>query len=186
MISVPPPTRSRPPEQRTRARAAPAGWSVIGSAPGCTGRFGRWCSRIRQDATRSAGSPSRTDKNTHSCRRPLSASAEGECVGLGAGLEERDLQGPLAHRAGLAHKLVHAARVQLTLTVLVHVQAFGAPRTFAIDEHAERDRVVRTRIQNEVCVACVVPEDDAPPGLAEDEALRPDRPRPVEGPTVQR
>src|SRR5918998_2267755 len=39
----------------------------------------------------------------------LQGLSEREGVGLGAGFEELDLKRPLAHGAGLAHELVHAA-----------------------------------------------------------------------------
>ena len=44
-------------------------------------------------------------------------------VGLGAGLEERDLQRPLAHHFMLANKLVHAAVSEHAVAVLVDVDA---------------------------------------------------------------
>ena len=49
--------------------------------------------------------------------------AESERVGRGAGLQEGDLQRPLADRVVLADKLVHAALPEEAAPVLVHVDA---------------------------------------------------------------
>ena len=49
--------------------------------------------------------------------------AEGERVRLGAGLEERDLQRPLADSVVLPHELVEAALPEQAVPVLVHVHA---------------------------------------------------------------
>ena len=48
---------------------------------------------------------------------------ERERVRLGAGLEERDLQRPLADRVVLAHELVQAAVLEQAVSVLVDVHA---------------------------------------------------------------
>jgi hypothetical protein len=48
---------------------------------------------------------------------------ECERVGLGAWLEEDDLQGPLADSVVLAHELVHAALAENAVSVLVDVHA---------------------------------------------------------------
>jgi hypothetical protein len=48
---------------------------------------------------------------------------ECERVGLGAWLEEGDLQGPLADRVVLAHELVQAAVPKHAVAVLVDVHA---------------------------------------------------------------
>jgi hypothetical protein len=48
---------------------------------------------------------------------------ECERVGLGAWLEEGDLQGPLADRVVLAHELVHAALAENAVSVFVDVHA---------------------------------------------------------------
>jgi hypothetical protein len=49
--------------------------------------------------------------------------AERERVCLGAGLEERDLQRPLADPVVLSHELVEAALPEQAVPVLVHVHA---------------------------------------------------------------
>jgi hypothetical protein len=49
--------------------------------------------------------------------------AEGERVGLGAGLEERDLQCPLADRVVLAYELVEPALSEQAVPVLGDVHA---------------------------------------------------------------
>ena len=51
------------------------------------------------------------------------ALAERERVRLGAGLEEGDLQRPLADRVVLAHELVQAAVAEHAVAVLVDVHA---------------------------------------------------------------
>ena len=53
---------------------------------------------------------------------------ERERVGLGAGLEERDLQRPLADRFALAHELVQAPLAEQAVAVLVDVDAVGRRR----------------------------------------------------------
>jgi hypothetical protein len=49
--------------------------------------------------------------------------SECERVGLGAGLEERDLERPLANPVMLSHELVNAALPEQAVPVLVHVHA---------------------------------------------------------------
>jgi hypothetical protein len=49
--------------------------------------------------------------------------AERECVGLGAALEEPDLQCPLADRVVLAHELVQPTLQEQAVPVLVDVHA---------------------------------------------------------------
>jgi hypothetical protein len=48
---------------------------------------------------------------------------EGECVRLGAGLEERDLKRPLADRAVLPHELIQAPLAEQPVPVLLDVDA---------------------------------------------------------------
>lgn len=48
---------------------------------------------------------------------------ERECVRLGAGLEERDLQGPFTDVVVLAHEMVQAAVPEQAVAVLVDVHA---------------------------------------------------------------
>ena len=55
------------------------------------------------------------------------ALSECERVGLGAWLEEGDLQGPLAGRVVLAHELVHAALAENAIAVLVDVAPCERP-----------------------------------------------------------
>jgi hypothetical protein len=55
-------------------------------------------------------------------RRPRS-SPERERIRLGARLQERDLERPLAHRAALAHELVQAAATEHAVPVRVDVHA---------------------------------------------------------------
>ena len=59
----------------------------------------------------------------HFVRQIVLRLSEGEHVRLGAGLEERDLQRPLADRVVLAHELVQAAVAEHAVAVLVDVHA---------------------------------------------------------------
>jgi hypothetical protein len=59
---------------------------------------------------------------SHSVHQPAYL-AECERVCLGAGLEERDLQRPLANPVVLSHELVEAALPEQAVPVLVHVHA---------------------------------------------------------------
>jgi hypothetical protein len=99
--------------------------------------------------------------------------AEREDVRLGAGLEERDLQGLLADRVELAHQLVQAAVPEKAVSVLVDVDPVRGAGSLAVEEHAEGDRASLSGREHEMRVARVEAEADAPPGLPEHDMLRP-------------
>src|SRR4051794_26156656 len=115
----------------------------------------------------------------------ISALAEREHVGLGAGLQERDLKRPLADHVVLAYELVQAAAAEEAVAILVDVLAVRAARRLAVDEHAEGDRLSRRVIEHEVRVASVEAVGDAPAGLFEDGVLAPDRPLAGQRPVVE-
>src|SRR5215208_3831480 len=69
---------------------------------------------------------------------------ECERVGMGAGLEEGDLQGPLADGVVLAHELVHAAVAKDAVAVRVDVHARRRARRLAVEQEVERDRLLRS------------------------------------------
>src|SRR5687768_3173406 len=79
-----------------------------------------WLPRRAAQVSRPTSSSRSTASRPRWSPEPL---AEGEGVGLGAGLEERDLQRPVADPVVLAHELVHAALAQHAVAVLVHVHA---------------------------------------------------------------
>src|SRR6478736_9584859 len=102
--SAPLPTRSEPCAQRAPATRTRAGSSATGNAATSTTRSGHSSSRIRLDATRSAGPPSRTD-----------ASHCGSARDLGDGAGERGHAGDperLAHVLGVGAGGGHLGRLQ--------------------------------------------------------------------------
>src|SRR6185503_5475655 len=83
------------------------------------------------------------------CRRPIASTrsahlrpvtsiglAERERVGLGVGREERDLQGPVAHRFALADELVHAALTERAVPGCVDVAAVMRARRLPVEQDA--------------------------------------------------
>ena len=67
--------------------------------------------------------------------------AEREHVRLGAGLEERDLQGPFADRTGLAHELVQAAVPEQAVPVVVDIHAMRGAGRLAVQPDPEWHRL---------------------------------------------
>src|SRR4051812_16833639 len=87
--------------------------------------------------------------------------SECEDVGLGAWLEERDLERPLAHCVVRALELVHAAVPEQAVTVLVDVHAVRGAGSLSVDRHAEGDRLPCSWREHEMRVACVEAVGDA-------------------------
>src|SRR5512133_2436449 len=103
-----------------------------------------------------------------------------------AGLEESDLQRPLADRVVLAHELVQAAVPEQAVAVLVDIHAVRGAGSLAVEEHPKRNPLARFGSEHEMRVARVEAEGDAAAGLVENDILAPDRPLASEGPVVQR
>ena len=64
-----------------------------------------------------------------------------------------------------AHELVEAALAEHAVAGLVGVGAVRRARRLAVQQHAERDRLATGAGQDEVRVAGMEPEGDAPAGL---------------------
>src|SRR5271170_543183 len=62
---------------------------------------------------------------------------EGERVGLGAGVEERDLEGSLGDALALADELVQALLGEGAVAVFVEVEPVGGVRRLPVEEHLE-------------------------------------------------
>jgi hypothetical protein len=82
-------------------------------------RSGMFCRAFARAACSRAGAASPLGRSGMALRWL----SECECVGLGASLDERDLQRALADRVVLAHELVQAAVAEQSVTVLVDVHA---------------------------------------------------------------
>jgi hypothetical protein len=63
--------------------------------------------------------------------------AEGERVSLGAGVEERDFEGALGDRSGLADELVQPLFDDRAVALFVNVGAVSRARRLPLEEHAE-------------------------------------------------
>src|SRR6185312_1585683 len=109
---------------------------------------------------------------------------EREAVGLGARLEEGDLEHAPADLAGLPYELVHAAVLQNAVPVLVRVHPVRRAQRLAVEEHAEGDRIVLPGRHHEVRVARVEAEADAAARLVEHDGLALGGPLPAERPIV--
>src|SRR4029079_10016899 len=95
--------------------------------------------------------------------RSLIGSAECEAVGLGAGVEEFDLEQRVVDPAGLPDKLVQPLLVERAATLLVDVRAVVLARRLPVQEDPEWDRGAgRRRAHHEVHVASVEANRDAP------------------------
>ena len=70
----------------------------------------------------------------------MSGLAEGEGVGLDAWVEEGDLEGALADRAGLADELVQPRVGDGAVALVVGVGAVRGSRRLPVEEHAEPHR----------------------------------------------
>src|SRR5262249_61369597 len=75
--------------------------------------------------------------------------SKGEHVGPCAGIEERDLEGPVAGRAALSNQLVHPGIGDDPVYPLVDVDSPRPVHGLAIDHHQEADGLVRFRPQHE-------------------------------------
>jgi hypothetical protein len=63
--------------------------------------------------------------------------AEGEGVGLDAGVEEGSLQGAVADGTGLADELVEPRLGDRAVALVVNVGAMGGARGLAVEQHPE-------------------------------------------------
>src|SRR5688572_21323164 len=70
----------------------------------------------------------------------LIALPEGECVRLGARLEERDLQRTVTDGVVLAHELVHAGVREQAGPILAGVDTVRPARRLTVETHAEGNR----------------------------------------------
>src|SRR3954465_9568608 len=86
--------------------------------------------------------------------------AEGEHVGLGAGVEEGDLEETVRDGAWLADKLVEPCIGDGALAALVGVEAVGGPGRLTVDQQPEPHRR-SLRSQDEVEIAGVKSIRDA-------------------------
>ena len=104
--------------------------------------------------------------SSHSCTGTAEGRArlaEGEHVRLDARIEECDLERAVRDRPGLAHQLIEPWLDQRSPALLVDVQPVGCGGRFAVDQHVERDDRARPRPQDEMDVAGMEAEGDAPP-----------------------
>src|SRR5262245_36800740 len=74
-------------------------------------------------------------------RSSRTRSAEGEHVPLGSGRGEGDLEGPVSDLTVLADQLVEPLFGDGAIARLVNVEAAGAIRRLAVDQHDEGDRL---------------------------------------------
>src|SRR5262245_52535329 len=124
--------------------------------------------------------------NGHGAEAPResvdSGLAEGEHVGAHAGVEERELERPLADRPALADELVHPRLVDRALARLVDVEPVIVAGRTAVEERPEAGSAVARR-QDQVEVAALEAVGDRPGcrvelgGLRIDGPLAPERPR---------
>ena len=63
--------------------------------------------------------------------------AEGECVGLDAGIEEGDLEGAVGDGAGLADELVEPLFGHRSTALVVDIGPVRRTRRLSVDEHAD-------------------------------------------------
>ena len=112
--------------------------------------------------------------------------AEGEGVGLDAGVEEGDLEGAVGDGAGLADELVQSLFGRRAVALAVHVDSVRRTRRLSVDEHAEsRGRVPYCRSHDQVKIAGVEAVRDLPAGLVQRGGLFFHRPVPRQGPAVE-
>ena len=97
-------------------------------------------------------------------------SAEGESVGLHAGIEEFDFEGAIRDRAVLPDQLIEPLPIDGALAVGIGVGAMVGAGRGAVERHAEPDRfAVRGRAEHKMQIAgmkadrrCGRPADRAP------------------------
>src|SRR5262245_53660236 len=112
-------------------------------------------------------------------------SSEREHVGLDAGVEELDLEQPVADRRRLADQLVHPRVAGGAVAGLVDVDAVRGPGWFAVEADPEpHGRVPLRRAHDEVEVTGVEPVGEGTAGRAELRRLLADEPVAREGPLV--
>src|SRR5258708_13144809 len=115
----------------------------------------------------------------------LSVSAEGECIGLHAGIEEFDLEAAVGDRTALPHELAHPLTPDDAIALGVDIGAMAVARRLAVDRHAKADRLaVRCGAEDEMQVAGMEAIDDAPIPSVEGGMLPADPPIPAERPFV--
>src|SRR5262249_47436079 len=105
--------------------------------------------------------------------------------GLDARIEELDLDLGIPDRTRLADQLVQARLGDRPLPVLGDIPTVGGARRLAVEAEAETNRrSARARPQDEMDVAGMEAEDDAPARRVELGALVPDRPIAGERPSI--
>ena len=122
-------------------------------------------------------------------RRPsLAGSAEREAVGLGAGVEELDLEAAVVDRARLADQLIGALLVERPAAVARHVGPVRVRRRGWPSRNTRNGigRPSRGRAHHEVDVARLELERDPAARLVRDRGVTRDRPRARERPRVER
>src|SRR5262249_46094596 len=113
-------------------------------------------------------------------------SAEGESIGLHAGVEELDLEGPVRDRAALPDELVEPLPGHGSLAIGVDVGAMAVAGRGAVDGDAEAYRLaVRARSQDKMEVAGMKAIDDAAVLRIEDGMLAADGPVARQSPFVE-
>ena len=107
----------------------------------------------------------------------ITALAEGEGVGLDAGVQEGDLEGAVGDGAGLADQLVQPGVGDCAVARLVDVGAVGGAWWLAVEAHPEPDGTLwRGRSHDQVQVAGVEPIDDPTTCLVQHDGLPLHRP----------
>ena len=113
-------------------------------------------------------------------------SAEGERVGLDAGIEKLDLERVVGDRAALPDQLVEPLSGHDALAVGIDIGAVAVAGRRAVDGDAEPHRLaVRPGPEHQMQVARVEAVDDAAALLVEDGVLRADRPVARQPPFVE-
>src|SRR5688572_23137134 len=117
----------------------------------------------------------------------MTPSAESESVSRDAGIFELDLEGPIAHCAGLADQLVKPVLDDGARTIGSDVDAVIVARHRAVDAHAKLHRfAVVARPEHEMQVASLETERDSARRGVQHALLFADGPVAVEPPLVQR
>src|SRR5215469_2290472 len=112
--------------------------------------------------------------------------AESECVGLGPGIEEIDLEGAVGYGAALADELIQALFGYRSGARAVDVEPMRRARRPSVDEHAEPDGRARYRgPHDQVQVAGVEAVRDPPAGLVQRGGLFLQRPVSGQGPVIE-
>src|SRR5471030_1327767 len=113
-------------------------------------------------------------------------SAEGEGIGLGAGVQEFDAEGVVGHRAGLPHQLVQALAGDGAAAIGAGVAAMVLARRGAVDGDAEAHRfAISTGTEHQVQVAGMETVDDAPGRMRQRDLLGVGVPVAAQAPLIQ-